>query len=105
MAQRVRVELVDDIDGSVADETISLTFEGVSYEIDLSGANAAKFRETLAPWLGNARRTGGRKSAGRKPATGVANDVRAWALSQGMQVSSRGRVPAAIREAYELAHA
>lgn len=105
MAQRVRVELVDDVDDSPADETVSLALDGVSYEIDLSAANAAQLREALAPWLGSARRTGGRKAAGKKVTTGSPTDVRAWALSQGMAVSARGRVPADIREAYDRAHA
>ena len=41
MAQKVQVILVDDIDGGAADETVSFSLDGVSYEIDLSTTNAA----------------------------------------------------------------
>ena len=51
-----------------------------------------------------ARKTTVRKAAGKKPKGGAANDIRAWALAQGMQVSARGRVPAEVREAYEKAN-
>lgn len=38
MAQRVEIVLEDDIDGSVADETVEFSFDGSSYEIDLTGS-------------------------------------------------------------------
>ena len=59
MAQRVRVDLVDDIDGSAAEESVEFALDGVSYVIDLSTENAAELRETLAKWTKSARRTGG----------------------------------------------
>ena len=42
MAKRVQVVLEDDVDGSPADETVSFGLDGVSYEIDLSAANASR---------------------------------------------------------------
>lgn len=105
MAQRVHIVLEDDIDGSEAAETVSFALDGVSYEIDLSEANAAKLRDEFAGWVGHARRTGGRKASGKRTKGPSANDIRAWAMQEGLQVSSRGRVSAEIREAYEKAHA
>ncbi|WP_420176906.1 histone-like nucleoid-structuring protein Lsr2 [Luteococcus sp. OSA5] len=105
MAQRVHIVLEDDVDGSEAVETISFALDGVSYEIDLSEENASKLRNQMAEWTGHARRVGGRRSTGKKAKGSAANDIRAWAIAQGMQVSSRGRVPAEIREAYEKANA
>lgn len=104
MAQRMT--LVDDLDqASTADETITFSLDGVSYEIDLSGANAERLRSDLAPWIGHARRLGGRKAPGRKTAgKSSANAIRAWAIANGMEVSSRGRVPADVRAAYEEAN-
>ncbi|MGO4956714.1 histone-like nucleoid-structuring protein Lsr2 [Luteococcus sp. Sow4_B9] len=104
MAQRVHIVLEDDVDGSEAVETVSFALDGVSYEIDLSEENASKLRDQMAMWTGHARRVGGRRSAGKKPKGSAANDIRAWALERGMQVSARGRVPAEIREAYEKAN-
>ena len=68
MAQRVQVLLVDDIDGGDASETVSFALDGVTYEIDLSESNAAKFRDDLASWIGHARRSGGRRATGTRRA-------------------------------------
>lgn len=109
MAQRTQVILVDDYDGEEADETVTFALDGVEYEIDLSAKNAEALREALAPWVGHARRIGGRRRRGSKPVVltgggGSTSEIRAWALDQGYDVSSRGRVSAEIREAYERAH-
>ena len=112
MAQKVTVQLVDDLDGGPADETVSFSLDGVSYEIDLSTANAAAFRDAVASYVGNARRAGGRSSAGRA-STGRRRgggdnrtaQIREWARANGHQVNERGRIAASVREAYEKAHA
>lgn len=103
MAQRVQVVFEDDIDGSVADETIRFAVDGVEYEIDLSEKNANKLRNAFAPWVGSARRVAGRRRTGSKPQRGSASEIRAWAADNGYEVSARGRVPAEVREAYERA--
>lgn len=62
MAQRTFVQTVDDFDPDTeAAETVAFSFDGVTYEIDLSAENAQTFRETMAPYIDAARRTGGRK--------------------------------------------
>jgi hypothetical protein len=110
MAQKVQVILVDDIDGGEAEESVSFGLDGVNYEIDLSESNAAALREALAPWVGHARRTGGRAggrrgaSRSRAAAKTDLGDVRAWARDNGYQVSDRGRVSAEVMSAYEAAH-
>lgn len=111
MAQRVNVVLVDDIDGSDAEETVNFGIDGAQYEIDLSTKNAERLREVLSPYLAHARRTGGRRArsagAGRaKVAAGSAApaDIRAWARENGWDVPDRGRVSKEVREAYESAH-
>lgn len=113
MAQKIKVLLIDDIDGSNAEETVSFSLDGVSYEIDLSKGNAKKLRDSLAPHIGAARRVGGR--AGR-PARGRTRakaattngdrvaEIRAWAKSKGLKVNDRGRIPAAIVEKYDAAN-
>lgn len=110
MAQRVQIILEDDFDGGNADETVSFGLDGTDYEIDLSEKNASNLRDAISPWLGHARKTGGRRKRGSAPAksTGTSSstsDIRAWAQAQGHEVSSRGRVSSDIREAYEKAHA
>ncbi len=113
MAQKVTVQLLDDVDGSEAESTVEFSLDGVNYAIDLSHENAAELRESLATYTANARRTGGRKRRGGKARTGKAapntadrernQAIREWAREQGMQVSDRGRIPAEIVEAYDKA--
>ena len=105
MAQRVQVILEDDFDGGTAEETVSFALDGAEYEIDLSADNARKLRDALAPYLAHARKTGGRRKRGSKPAgDSSTSEIRAWAVANGHEVSSRGRVSAELREAYEKAH-
>lgn len=109
MAQRVHIVLTDDLDQSEAAETITFALDGSTYEIDLSTENAAKLRETVQPYIAVARRSTGRAKAGTRRRVSVggaasATEIRAWAVEQGMQVSSRGRVSADVRAAYEAAH-
>lgn len=106
MAQRIVYRLEDDLDNSEAAETIVFGLDSVSYEIDLSEGNAAKLRDLLAPYVAAGRRVGGRrKAAGRRRAgNNSATEIRAWANENGYTVSTRGRVPAEVREAYERAH-
>ena len=121
MAQKVQVILVDDVDGGEANETVSFSLDGVSYEIDVSEANAGKLRDALAPWVGHARRVGGRSggSSGTRSRSGGGSggsgrsrgnsrhdlsDVRSWARENGFQVSDRGRVSSEVIAAYEKAH-
>ncbi|WP_424183989.1 histone-like nucleoid-structuring protein Lsr2 [Actinokineospora sp. G85] len=111
MAQKVTVSLVDDLDGSVAEETVEFGLDGASYQIDLSSDNAEKLREALADFVESARRAGGRKRAlakaapGRAPRTASADReqnqaIREWARKQGMNVSDRGRIPSEVLDAY-----
>lgn len=111
MAQRVQVLLVDDIDNSDADETVTFALDGVTYEIDLNATNAAKLRDEFATWVGHARRSGGRKATGRASSGSGSgarrkdvSAVREWARQNGHDVSERGRIPAAVQEAYDKAN-
>ncbi len=110
MAQRVEVILVDDTDGSSASESVSFALDGVSYEIDLSDANAKALRDDFAKWTGHARRagsTGGRRTRRTGAAASRRTDlgaVREWARANGHQVSDRGRISAEIQAAYDKAH-
>jgi hypothetical protein len=109
VAQKVEVRLVDDLDGSAADETVSFSLDGVSYEIDLSSGNAAKLRDAVAEYVGSARRAGGRRRAATtrrasRAASSETAEIRAWARETGHAVSERGRIPRHIVEAYEAAH-
>jgi len=114
MAQKVVVQLVDDIDGSPlksARSTVAFALEGASYEIDLSDENRARLRSALAPYIKAGRKVGGAAprrgaSSGRKAARkggGEAAAIREWARANGHQVSERGRVSAELAAAYRAA--
>jgi hypothetical protein len=114
MAQKIQVLLVDDIDGGSADETVSFSLDGASYEIDLSTSNAAKLRDVLAPYVGHARR-GSRSVVARSVATPrpsrsnaradreQTQAIREWARKNDHPVSERGRIPASVMQAYHSA--
>lgn len=109
MAQKVTIALVDDVDGTEAAETIRYSLDGKSYEIDLSEANAEKFRKDLELWMSFSRKAVGAGRPARRStlAPGAGRDlkaVREWAAANGHEVSSRGRIPANIVEAYEAAN-
>ncbi|MGH3758826.1 histone-like nucleoid-structuring protein Lsr2 [Actinophytocola sp.] len=110
MAQKTILELVDDLDGGTADETVAFALDGVEFAIDLSAANAAHLRDTFAEFVAHARRTGGRKSRGKAAASNGSNGkpdtqaVREWARSQGETVADRGRVPQALVMRFQEAH-
>lgn len=106
MAQRVTVELEDDLDGGPADQTLRFGFDGADYEIDLSATNASAFREQLAPYIEHARKAGSRprRRAARTPSSRErSGDIRAWAKDHGIAVSERGRIPASVIEQYQAA--
>jgi hypothetical protein len=112
VATQTTVTLVDDLDGSNADEQVEFMVDGKSYEIDLSTSNSKKLRDALLPYVTAARRTGGRRRGGTaaRATAGSTTDreqnqaIREWAQQQGMKVSERGRIPASVLDAYKAAH-
>ncbi|MEC4833731.1 Lsr2 family protein [Mycobacteroides chelonae] len=113
MAKKVNVTYVDDMDESPADGPVDFGIDGVSYEIDLSTKNAEKLRKLLQPWVDNARRVSGRrrtrvKGESRRGRATIDREqsaaIREWAAKNGHQVSSRGRIPEAVVEAFNTAN-
>lgn len=110
MVQRMQMLLIDDIDASSAEETVVFGLDGVTYEIDLSSANAEALRSDLAKWIGHGRRTGGRRntSGGAAPRSENSREdlakIREWARANGHKVSDRGRISTTVQDAYRKAH-
>lgn len=116
MAQKVTVQLVDDLDGSAAEETVEFGLDGVSYQIDLSTVNAEKIRGTFADYVRHARRTGNVRGTRRIQPTATRSSrsaavdreqnqaIREWARKRGLKVSERGRISAEVLEAYHQAN-
>ncbi|MDT8913177.1 Lsr2 family protein [Amycolatopsis sp. PS_44_ISF1] len=108
MAQKVLVQMVDDIDGGEASQTVPFGIDGIQYEIDLSDDNATTLREEFARYIAASRRTGGRKLRSITGATTTTSadrersrEIRAWALANGWDVSERGRIPANVIAAFD----
>jgi Lsr2 len=106
MAEQVIKRLIDDLDGSEAEEIISFAIDGVTYEIDLSAENAQILRDRLSPFVERARRAGGVRRRRSRAASSRQRsaDIRVWAKARGIQVSERGRIPATVVEQYERGH-
>ncbi|MBT1610201.1 histone-like nucleoid-structuring protein Lsr2 [Curtobacterium poinsettiae] len=116
MAQKVTVQLVDDLDDSPITtgegRTVEFAFDGSSYEIDLSNDNVDKFREAISDYVAAARKVSGRRTGGGStpksaPKRGNSEElgkIREWAKENGYEVSSRGRISTQVQEAYAAAH-
>jgi hypothetical protein len=111
VAARTVVHLIDDIDGSEADETVTFSLDGVDYVIDLSSGNADGLRKALAEFVAGARRTGGAKAvkggkAQVKPGGDRAQNqaIREWARRNGHPISERGRIPADLIARFQSAN-
>lgn len=109
MAQRVVVELSSDLSGGDAQETLSFSLDGVTYEIDLTSSEAADLRDSFANYVNSGRKVGRKAPAarpGRRPSGGSdydASAVRAWASSKGIEVSERGRISKEVLAQYREA--
>ena len=110
MARTTTVQLIDDIDGSQAAETVRFAVDGRTYEIDLSAEHAEGLRRSLEQFVAVARRAGRiDASTGRgqgrhgRPHGADSSAVRAWAKENGVPVSPRGRIPEAVLGQYTSA--
>jgi hypothetical protein len=109
VAQRVQTILVDDLDGTELGQdgqTIRFGWLGAEYTIDLSQANVDTFAAAITPYVNAGQRVGGRKTrsiAANGNGHIDTKAVRKWAESNGIQLSSRGRVPADVIEKYKAA--
>jgi hypothetical protein len=108
MAKRTVTTYYSDLSGATVDENhcgTRFSLDGVDYEIDLTASERAALGNVLAPYISAARRLRQATQAGRliesptssEPTPG---ELRAWAEVNGFVVSSRGRVPEMVREAY-----
>jgi hypothetical protein len=109
MATKTTVLLVDDLNGEPADVTTRFGLDSREYELDLTNENAQELRDLFDRYISAARKVSrGRRGslAGAPKAAFTAVDpaaVRAWAKGNGVEVSPRGRIKAAVLEAYRAA--
>jgi len=98
VATKTIITLQDDLDGTEAQQTVSFSVEGTSYEIDLNDAHAGQLRSALAPYAAAARVVKGPKKT--KPQQPENEKVRVWAKENGIHVASRGAVSRKVVELY-----
>jgi hypothetical protein len=110
MAQKVvLIDDIDDIDGSEAAETLTFSYRGTQYEVDLSQEHIDELEKALVPIIKVARQVQTtppprrRRAAaeGRRTPPVSTQEIRKWAREQGLEISDRGRIPAEIAERYE----
>lgn len=108
MAQKIVTIYTDDLTGEESSDAATHTFsiDGVNYEIDLTSDSFDKFLEDMQPYTQNGRKLGRakRSTGGKQPVSSQDTaEIRSWAKENGYEVNDRGRVPAAVREAYAKA--
>jgi hypothetical protein len=108
MAQKVVVQIFDDLTGEDGAEAVQFAINGTEYEIDLTLDNRDELFTLLSPYTQAGRAVSGknkRKVAGKPKAVPVVTDadpaaIRAWAVENGHEVNERGRIPKWIVDAY-----
>lgn len=101
----VLVTQTDDLTGEQFEEgkgeTVSYSFDGQRYEIDLTSKNAAAFRKAFEKYVKVSRAKGSARKAGE---VSEATVIREWARKNGHKVSDRGRIPEEVVTAYHNAN-
>jgi hypothetical protein len=111
MATRTITEFIDDLTGEAGEDvkTVEFSLDGSTYEIDLAGDNAARFRDNLSPYIKVGRKSLGKAAKASSVRIGaglVKRDraqtkaIRDWARTNGYQISDRGRIPTQVEHAY-----
>jgi len=113
MAQKTEVILTDDLDGSPAEDTFRVSWEGQAVEVELSKENRTRIEESLAALFDAGRRISvhygsrgpqGPKTKPPRTAGGAVrqdnNAIRDWARQNGLQVSDRGRISREVLAEY-----
>lgn len=110
MAQIVKTLMVDDLDGTVLDdtgETVRFGLDGKNYVTELSAENAEQLRAALAPFIRGARRDKSSRGPRRKTTTRreKLDAMRAWATERGLPAPTRGRFPAELERQFDAEQA
>jgi hypothetical protein len=109
MATLTQVTLTCDVCGKAKDvQTRTIGLDGKSYEIDLCPKDGKGLSKAAGDYVSNARkvtaRQAPRENNPRPRSRTETAAIRDWARTSGMQISDRGRVPAAVFRDYQAAH-
>jgi hypothetical protein len=78
------INMMDEIDGSQADETVHFGLDGEAFELNLSKAHAEELRRSLEPYVKTARKTGSKRNGWR---FGGSSEIRVGEASGGQDHS------------------
>jgi nucleoid-associated protein Lsr2 len=100
--------MIDDVDGSPAEETVEFGIDGVRYEIDVSSANAEILRRCIAQWAVHGRRLSRHHTRHLTPSdpwrrhvsSGERLAIREWCDDNGYSVGGRGPLPFHLVDAF-----
>ena len=111
MAQKVSVTYACDYDQKEipADQhrVRRFSFDGRDYQMDLCTWHSDSFDETISRFAQYARKSPARAPVVKRRTAAHRQhsaSVRAWAKKMGIEVSDRGRIPAAVVARYQAAH-
>ena len=112
MSRKTIVTVTSDLSGEPDARPVTVSWQGSTYEIDLTDSEVDALAAMMAPYVTSGRRITG--SAGKSVrAVGPARTgttaarrrelevVRKWASERGLKVPPRGRIPRAIMDQYE----
>jgi hypothetical protein len=104
----IREIIESDLSGKTHASTVTFGFGNTWYEIDLTEDESQDFEKNLTSYIEHARKA---EKAGRGKTKQVPDmtpeereQIRAWAIENGYEVASFGRVPKKILAAYNEAH-
>ena len=86
------VGMMDETDGSQADEIVHFGLDGAEFELNLSKAHAEKLRRVLEPYIKAGRKTGGMRNGRAATNKDQAEPVLDGAKQHSMKVSDSGQV-------------
>ncbi|MDR2256051.1 MAG: Lsr2 family protein [Arthrobacter sp.] len=116
MAEIQTTTLIDDLTGKALDadkaHRIHFSVEGKTYRLDVDEKGADQFHAALDRFIevstkvaaGGVKRATGSTPRRAAAGSGEQTKMREWAKANGYEVAERGRIPAAIQEAYAAAH-
>jgi Lsr2 len=108
MAQRQLVQLGCDLeDGKVTSsvQTVTFGYGGGTYELELCSKHRKPLADLLTELVGSARKVGASRARPRAQQRPVIHrkdnaEIRAWAATNSIKVSERGRISASVIEQY-----
>lgn len=93
------VEVSSDISGEKGASTVTYSYKGQSYSIDLTETEDKEFHDLLSPYIAVSQ-VGKRRAPRIRSNPEETAKVREWAAANGYALNENGRIPNDVRKAY-----